>query len=111
MNEFIGRLMYPFGLFSLASCNRTSVERFTNASMSLTGTAKSLVKTDSGASRGGPSALLDLFFLSFLRGPGDLVALDLPLLNGESVLVLAERPLRVRTPSLVVDRGVGALCT
>lgn len=80
--------------------------------MSFTGTGESLVRTDNGAVSGGPLCLSDLAFLSFLRGAGDLDTLDLPLLKGESVLVRADRPLRVRTPSLaVLDRGVGALCT
>lgn len=66
---------------------------------------------DSGAVSFGILDLSSLLFFSFLRGAGDLDTRDLLVLNGESVLVLVDRPLRVRTPSLaVLDRGVGGSC-
>ena len=78
--------------------------------MSRTGTVISLVKTERGAVSFGVFDLSSLFFFSFLdRGAGERV-LDLPVLNGESVRPLVERPLLVRMPSLaVLERGVGGL--
>lgn len=72
----------------------------------------SLVRTERGAvSLGVLAFAITLDFFSFFdRDAGDLDTLDLVVLNGESVS-LADRPLRVRTPSVsVVDLGVGGLC-
>ena len=109
MNEFMGRVTYPFR-FS-ASFILVSAARCTHPSISLSGTSMSLVSTESGAVNLGifeRSSLLD--FLSFFDfAAGDFDTRDLLVLNGESVR-LVERPLRVRTPSLsVADRGVGGL--
>ena len=48
MNEFIGRVILFFGLFS-TSLSLSSADRFTQASISFSGTSESLVSTDSGA--------------------------------------------------------------
>ena len=109
MNEFIGRVTYPLRFST--SFLRVSGDRCTQASISFTGVSMSLVKIDRGAVSFGVldlSSLLD--FLSFFdRAAGDFDTRDLLVLKGESVL-LAERPLRVRTPSLaVLLRGVGGL--
>ena len=81
--------------------------------MSLTGTSRSLVRTESGAVSFGVLAFSRTFdFFSFLLdlAAGDLETLDLVVLKGESVRPLVERPLLVRMPSVSVgDRGVGGL--
>lgn len=101
-------MMYP--PFFSTSLSLSSTGLLIHASMSRTGTARSLVRTDSGAVSLGVLDLSSLLFFSFRgRVAGDLETLDLLVLNGESVR-LVERPLLVRTPSLaVVDRGVGGL--
>lgn len=81
--------------------------------MSLSGTSISLVNTDKGAVSFGVFDLSSLLAFFSFRGrvEGDLEFLDLPVLKGESVRPLVDRPLRVRTPSSVFDRGVGGLWT
>ena len=81
--------------------------------MSLSGVSISLVRTDKGAVSFGVLDLSNLLaFLSFLgRADGDLETLDFPVLKGESVRPLVDRPLRVRTPSSGFERGVGGLWT
>ena len=111
MKEFIGRVTYPLRLAT--SWCRTSAGRLTQASMSLSGTSISLVRTERGAVSFG---VLDLStfpaFLSFrVRADGDLETLDLLVLKGESVRPRVDRPLLVRTPSSVFERGVGGLWT
>ena len=68
----------------------------------------SFVRTDSGAVSLGVLDLSSLLaFLSFrVRVDGDLDALDLLTLKGESLRPAVDRPLRVRMPSSVVERGV-----
>ena len=78
--------------------------------MSLSGTFMSFVKTERGAVSLGVLDLSSLLgFFSFLdRAAGDLETLDLSVPKGESVRRV-DRPLRVRTPSSVLERGVGGL--
>lgn len=109
MNEFIGRVTYPLRFST--SFRLVSADRCTQPSMSFMGTSMSLVRIESGAVSLGVFDLSSLLgFLSFLDlGAGDFETRDLLVLKGESVR-LAERPLRVRTPSLAVpERGVGGL--
>lgn len=73
----------------------------------------SFVNTERGAVSLGALALSTLldFALSFLGfADGDLEFLDLVVLKGESVRPRVDRPLRVRTPSSVLERGVGGFC-
>lgn len=71
----------------------------------------SFVKMERGAVSLGVLDLSSLLtFLSFFeRAAGDLDGRDLLVLNGESVRPLVERPDLVRTPSSVLERGVGGL--
>ena len=71
----------------------------------------SLVRTESGAVSLGVFTLSPLpAFLSFReRADGDFEILDLPVLKGESVRPRVDRPLLVRMPSSVFERGVGGL--
>lgn len=101
MNEFMGRVTYPFR-FSV-SLLRSSTDLFTHSSMSRTGTVMSLVNTLSGAVNFGVLVFSLLAFCFLVRGGVFLRTLPW----GESVRA-ADRPLRVlaRPMSLCIERGV-----